>query len=316
MQELQNQALQSNKLLLQLVQEVHNMLLASKVSPSLPPAAPQKPLPHYPETEQNGGITSTIDSATALHHGNNHLTSPYQQPLALMAVSPFLASTDNTPTPPARRLLQKNLASNFRVAAHYGSQSPKLQEENPAIGPPAAMAQLNERRQLTGAMEFKQYREKHHSQKPPLKPSFLTLEIPTLAQLRDGLTYVFRPFSQTVASRHAAANHDDRKREIRLWTQGLDHLLDSWMSSEPMASDLKEPARPTADQIEMMVDFLICLNRSVEKSDDRMKRLFYQSAEHAGIHGVLDKLQAVSKSVRVMKEIEEFEDVKEEWKDG
>ena len=47
-----------------------------------------------------------------------------------------------------------------------------------------------------------------------------------------------------------------------------------------------------------------------------MKRLFYQSAEYAGIHGVLDKLQTVSKSVRVMKEIEEFEDVKEEWKDG
>jgi hypothetical protein len=65
------------------------------------------------------------------------------------------------------------------------------------------------------------------------------------------------------------------------------------MSSDPMASDLKEPARPTADRNEMMVDFLICLNRSVEKSDDRM-----------------------SKSVRVMKEIEEFEDVKEESKDG
>jgi hypothetical protein len=65
------------------------------------------------------------------------------------------------------------------------------------------------------------------------------------------------------------------------------------MSSDPIASDLQEPARPTADQNEMMVDFLTCLNRSVEKSDDRM-----------------------SKSVRVMKEIEEFEDVKEESKDG
>jgi hypothetical protein len=108
-------------------------------------------------------------------------------------------------------------------------------------------------------MEFKQYREKHHSRKPPLRPSFLTLETPTLAQLRNGLTYIFHPFSsQTVASRHAAVNGDDRKREISLWTQGLDHFLDSLMSSDPMASDLKEPARPTADQNEMMVDFLIC----------------------------------------------------------
>src|ERR1700722_4584430 len=127
MQELQNQALQSNKLLLQLVREVHNMLLASKVSPSLPPAAPQKPLPRYPEAEQNGGITPTIDSAKALHHGNNHLISPYHQPLALMAVSPFVASTDNTQTPLARQSMQRNLASDFRVAAHYGSPTPELQ---------------------------------------------------------------------------------------------------------------------------------------------------------------------------------------------
>jgi hypothetical protein len=176
-----------------------------------------------------------------------------------MAVSPFLDSTDNTPTPPARRLMRKDLASAFRVAAHYGSPTPKLQEENPAIGSPAAMAELNEWRQFTGSMEFKQYREKHHSLKPPPRHSFLTLEIPTLAQLRDGLTYIFRPFSsQTVASRHAAVNGDDRKGEISLWTQGLDHFLDSLMSSGPMASDLKEPARPTADQNEMMVDFLIC----------------------------------------------------------
>jgi hypothetical protein len=245
------------------------------------------------------------------------MTSPYQQPLALMAVSPFLDSTDNTPTPPARRLMRKDLASGFRVATHYGSPTPKLQEENSAIESPAAIAELNEWRQLTGSMEFKQYREKHHSRKPPPKPPFLILEIPTLAQLRDGLTYIFRPFSSHIAaSHHAAVTRDDRKREISRWTQGLDHLLDSWMSSEPMASDLKEPARPTADQNEMMVEFLIHLNGLIEKSDDRMKILFYQSAEYAGIHGVLDKLQTVSKSVRVMKEIEEFEDVKEEWKNG
>jgi hypothetical protein len=213
--------------------------------------------------------------------------------------------------------MQRNLASRFSVAAHYGSPTPRLQEENPAIEPPAAIAQLNERRQSTGSMEFKQYQEKHHPPKPPPKPSFLTLEIPTLAQLHDGLTYVFRPFSsRTAASRHAAVNRDDRKREISRWTQGLDHFLDSWMSSQLMVSNLEEPARPTADQNEMMVGILIRLNGLVEGSDDKIKRLFYQSAEHAGIHGVLDKLQTVSKSVRVMKEIEEFEDAKEEWKDG
>lgn len=54
----------------------------------------------------------------------------------------------------------------------------------------------------------------------------------------------------------------------------------------------------------------------VEKCDDKMKRLFYQGTEQAGLDVILQKLQKISKSVRAMKEVEEFEDTRDEWKDS
>jgi len=45
-----------------------------------------------------------------------------------------------------------------------------------------------------------------------------------------------------------------------------------------------------------------------------MKRLFHQGKDQAGIDDVLDELQTASRSVRLLKEIEEFHDVRGEWK--
>jgi hypothetical protein len=106
------------------------------------------------------------------------------------------------------------------------------------------------------------------------------------------------------------------KGEIGRWTQGLDHFLDLRMSSKLMISDWKEPVRPTVNQNEMMIDFVICLNRLAEESDDRMKRLSYRSAAHAGVHGVLEQAADGVNVSTSDEEIEELEEVKEEWKDG
>lgn len=65
-----------------------------------------------------------------------------------------------------------------------------------------------------------------------------------------------------------------------------------------------------------MIDLIVALNDSIEKSNDVMKRHFYQATERAGFDGVLGKLQTVSRSVRAMKEIEEFQDARDEWKDS
>jgi hypothetical protein len=61
------------------------------------------------------------------------------------------------------------------------------------------------------------------------------------------------------------------------------------------------------------VDLLVHLNELIEKADGKMRKLFYDASTQARIDSVLDKLQTVSKSVRVQKEVEEFEDEKAEW---
>jgi hypothetical protein len=70
------------------------------------------------------------------------------------------------------------------------------------------------------------------------------------------------------------------------------------------------------DEESMMVDLFIGLNSSIETSDDDMKRLIYQGTEQAGIDRVLDRFCTVLGLVRMMKEVEEFQDVRDEWKDN
>ena len=65
-----------------------------------------------------------------------------------------------------------------------------------------------------------------------------------------------------------------------------------------------------------MVELLVHLNEWIEKSEAKMKRQIYQGAEQAGIDHILDKLQTISRSVRTMKEVEEFRDEWEEWNDS
>jgi hypothetical protein len=199
------------------------------------------------------------------------------------------------------------------VAAHHPAPALKPESGKQARQLPAAIVLLNERRQSTGAKGFKDFQEKYHPPKPPSKPSFLTLEIPTVPQLLDGLDYIFRP-SPPATIRQTVANRDERKREILRWTEALDHLLNSWVSesiSSPSASKEAKQARGND-----MVDLLVRLNRLIDESDDKMKRVFYQGTAQGEIDGVLDKLQRVLKSVRGMKEVEEFEGERGEWKES
>ncbi len=85
--------------------------------------------------------------------------------------------------------------------------------------------------------------------------------------------------------------------------------------TEPISVSLESEGGKQA-KLDDTVELLVGVNGSIEKCDDKMKRLFYQGTEQAGIDGVLQKLQTVSKSVRAMKEVEEFEDARDDWKDS
>jgi hypothetical protein len=312
MHDLQNQALQSHTSLLKLVQDIYTMLLALKPTLSAVPEQPPKPPQILPRSLHRTAWAPAVGGHGGFHDGTIHSLRPRIGPVALMATNALPNPTDKIPTtrgffamPPAPPL--DDLA-----ADHHPALAPKPESGKQARQLPAAIVLLNQNRQSIGGKELKDFQEKYHPPKPPSKPSFLTLEIPTVPQLLDGLDYIFRPFPPAT-TRQTVANRDERKREILRWTEVLDHLLNSWVSeltSSPPAS--KETKQAKGNE---MVDLLVHLNGLIDESDDRMKRVFYQGTEQGEIDGVLDKLQRVTKSVRSMKEVEEFEGVRGEWKE-
>jgi len=313
MHDLQNQALQSNTSLLKLVQEIHATLLAPKPTSSAVPEHRPKPPQILQRSLHSTAWASVVGGHGGFHGGTIHSIRPHFSPVALMAANPLPNPTDTISTTFGLFAMPPEPPLDDLAAAHHPAPAPKPESGKQARQLPAAIVLLNKRRQSTGAKGFKDFQEKYHPPKPPSKPSFLTLEVPSVPQLRDGLDYIFRPFPPAT-TRQTIANRDERKREIFRWTEGLDHLLNSW-ASEPISS---LPASKEARQAKgnEMVDLLVRLNGLIDGSDDRMKRVFYQGAEQGEIDGVLDKLQRVSKSVRGMKEVEEFEDVREEWKES
>ena len=69
-------------------------------------------------------------------------------------------------------------------------------------------------------------------------------------------------------------------------------------------------------QIQELIELLITVNEVVDRSRTNIKTLFYKSCAQARMEDVLEELQKGSKSVRITKEIEEFDDAWDEWKDG
>jgi hypothetical protein len=293
------------------------MLLAPKPTSSAVPGHRLEPPQILPRSLHSTAWASVLGGHGGFHSGTIHSTRPHFSPVALMAKNPLRNTTDKISTPRGLFAMPPEPPSDDLVAGRHPALAPKPESGKQARQLPAAIVLLNDRRHSTGAKGFKDFQEKYHPpkppSKPPSKPSFLTLEIPTVPQLLDGLDYIFRPFPPATI-RQTVANRDERKKEILRWTEALDHLLNSWVS-EPISSP---PASKEAKQAKgnAMVDLLVRLNGLIDESDDRMKRVFYQCTEQGEIDGVLDKLQRVSKSVRGMKEVEEFEGVRGGWKES
>jgi hypothetical protein len=237
---------------------------------------------------------------------------PYYGSDALVAPTQPQNSTVNIPTPAVSMAMTVELPLNGKVTNNPPHSIRRREKEKQRESEfPAAIVLLNERRRLISSKEFVEYQKKHHPLKPPSKPSFLAPEIPTVSQLHDGLIYAFRYFHST-ATPHATFHDEHQRKVIFHWTQGLGRLIDSWVSESALTSpDSKEAKQAEWNEV---IDLLIGLNGLIEESDDRMKRVFYLSTEQGGIDELLHKWQALSNSVRGTKELEEFNDVREEWK--
>lgn len=91
------------------------------------------------------------------------------------------------------------------------------------------------------------------------------------------------------------------KFKTERWIQGLSLLVKN--------------TTPDAESDDGFLHLLQTLNRTVEGSGKSVRELFYEVLGPAGLLDALDQVSATSKCVRVMKEIEDFQDAKEVWED-
>ncbi|KAF7672366.1 hypothetical protein GT037_009397 [Alternaria burnsii] len=156
-----------------------------------------------------------------------------------------------------------------------------------------ATVKLNNERRAFGAKEYQAFLRQHAQLKRVPKPSFLTGIMPTSQELQACIPYIFQ---STVEGKQQT---QELRNEIDRWTEGFSRFVNH-----------KAPPR---EKDECFLMLLGALNEAVENSSRGTRQLFYEISDSSGFATALDQVQTTSKSVRVMKEIEEFEDAKEEW---
>lgn len=158
-----------------------------------------------------------------------------------------------------------------------------------------ATQDLNAKRRAVGVREYETFKQRHPPPKQVHKPSFLKPTTPSVRELHDCIPYIFTSLPD------GKQQTDELKYEIERWTQGLSCLV--------------RDNKPGAESDAGLLALLATLNQTVEESAKSVRRLFYDVSESVGLSTILDQILIKSKSVRVMKEIEEFQDAKEEWED-
>ncbi|CAN9271246.1 unnamed protein product [Alternaria alternata] len=162
-----------------------------------------------------------------------------------------------------------------------------------------ATSKLNDQRRAFGAKEYEAFVQRHPQPKKTPRPSLLTPTIlipvsPTSQELQACIPYIFR---STVEGKQQMV---ELKNEIGQWTEQFSRFV------------IQNEA-PPREKDECFLTLLRALNEAVENSSRGTRQLFYETSDSSGFATALDQVQNISKSVRVMKEIEEFEDAKEEW---
>lgn len=143
---------------------------------------------------------------------------------------------------------------------------------------------LNAKRRATSKKQLEAYRAKHHK---PAKPSFLITPTPTLAQLQTGIAYLFRSDSE-----HSS--------ETTRWMEGFCQYANGPIENKDLSTQ---------------VDLLVELNSNIERSSKTVRARFYEASYQTRLAETLERLQTKTRSVRILKEIEEFEDAQEEWRE-
>ncbi|KAI4652459.1 hypothetical protein J4E93_002661 [Alternaria ventricosa] len=159
---------------------------------------------------------------------------------------------------------------------------------------PAATVALNIERRAFGAREYEAFKQRHAQPKKSLKPYFLTSVAPTNQELQDSIPHIFQSTAE------GKQQTQELKNEISRWTQEFARFVDDTKATQ-------------SNKDGHVLSLLGALNEAVDSSTGKMRKLFYETSDSAGFTSVLNQVETMSKSVRVMKEIEDFQDAKEEW---
>jgi hypothetical protein len=175
---------------------------------------------------------------------------------------------------------------------------PKVQPPPPAL-PPSIVA-LNVKRQrnvLKSSPEMHEPPKKSEMKRPPCLD--VIMPQPTVHELSNSLVYVFNPMHQVHSTANAQERRSSLDKDVGVWIHLLDHFA---------RNDVE-----VAKQQKQLVELLATLNDCLDKAPDSARRSFYHVSSTRHIDALLQRLVEKSGSVRLEKEVEEFEDVRDEW---
>ena len=159
---------------------------------------------------------------------------------------------------------------------------------------PAATVALNNKRRAFGAREYEAFKQRHAQPKRILKPSFLSNIVPSNQDLQACIPHIFQSTAE------GKQQTQELKNEITRWT----HEFSRFVNDGSVTQRVND---------ECLLTLLGVLNEAVDSSTGKRRTLFYETSDSAGFISVLNQMETISSSVRVKKEIEEFQDTKKEW---
>lgn len=268
-------------------------------------------------------MMSTLHS-TSIHHSNATIDSsspkfslarPGNAPLSILAGSNNLPRSG--PCMDALSIDTQSQASFVSMAApQFAEPHPPRDEDS--IPPPRIPARpseyqsrlpksiqlINEARQVIGTGEFEK-RRKQYAIAPTNPPSIPSVQTPQskLQQLNRRLERVFLKLADPRWSR--SAKNDEMQTYITHWVRDLDSVSDQLLLPTLCKQD-------KSCSISELANLLVCLNRALEEAE-ASKGVFYEYTG-SNIDRAFSKLRVLS--THCEKEIEEFEDEREEWENA
>lgn len=128
---------------------------------------------------------------------------------------------------------------------------------------------------------------------------------PTVHELEQGLRHIFCSTSRN-SSCQDGSTRQHLATTITRWTKGLSGLLQTHYQAISTVNTIAQSVSATHQT--SYVGLLSSLNQMLEDTNNDVRRLFYESSYEAGIDSTFNKLLKISKSVRIEKEVTEFQD--------